>query len=480
MRDHLVIFVNGRRHELPRSLAFEPLTDWLRYELRLTGTKVVCAEGDCGSCTVLVGRVRAGRMEYATVCGCIQYLFQLDGAHVVTIEGLKYEGRLNPVQEAFVACHGAQCGFCTPGFVVQLHALLEGGASDEPAIRRGLTGNLCRCTGYEPILRAASQTDVSQMRRLEQLFPMPPQLLAEMQRLATEPVLITHGPHVFCRPDSLAAAAAARRQWEPLQVYAGGTDLGVMFNKKRPEAIRVLSTAGLPGLDSWELADSRLSVGANVRLSELQSVLRGAIPELAEYLEYFGSPQIRNAGTLAGNLATASPIGDMIPPLFVLQAQVVLAGPDRRRCLDINDFYTGYRRTGMQPDELIERVIIPLPRPDEILRLYKVSRRKDLDISTFSAAVWLRLRQGVIVDIRLAFGGVGPVVIRLRKTEAALRGRRLSGETLQAVQPIVRGEISPISDVRGSAEYRNLLAANILRKMHAELAASATSSNGQD
>lgn len=463
MRDYLVIFVNGRRHEVRGETAFKPLTDWLRYDLHLTGTKVVCAEGDCGSCTILLGRAKNGTIEYSPVCGCIQYLFQLDAAHIVTIEGLKYDGQLNPVQQSFMKCHGAQCGFCTPGFVVAMHSLLESGAKDECAVRRGLTGNLCRCTGYEPILRAAAETDVSQIRRIDELYPRG-RILEEMEQRATEAIQIIQGAKMFLRPSDLTAAVRMRPRGGAMQVIAGGTDLGVKFNKKPPEMMMIFSTAALPGFGEIKVEGDHISVGANVTLSELQQTLQSEFKELADYLEWFGSPQIRNAGTLAGNLANASPIGDMIPPLFVLDAQVILVAPTTRRAVNINDFYTGYRQTVMQPEELIERVVIPIPRADEIFKLYKVSKRKDLDISTFSAAVWMRLRDGVIIDARIAYGGVGPTVIRLRQTENELRGKRLNHETLDAVSPTVLSEITPISDVRGSAEYRNLLAGNILRK----------------
>lgn len=478
MRQELVIFVNGMRHAIPPGGAFGTLTDFLRRDLSLTGTKVVCAEGDCGSCTVLVGRAGDdGTIAYRPVCGCILLLGQLDGTHVVTVEGLSRGDRLNPVQESMVRCHGAQCGYCTPGFVVALYAMLQTDRRDEAAVCRGLTGNLCRCTGYEPILRAAMETDVEAIERIDKLYP--PQSLAEqMLGLDREPVLIVDGGRSFFKPVTIEQAAEFRAGNPGGAIVAGGTDLGVQVNKnlRRPEV--VMSLLALPELRRIEAKGGVLRVGATATLSQLQEAFAEA-PEFARYLEWFGSPQIRNAGTLAGNLANGSPIGDLLPPLFVLEAKVELVSTAGRRVVDVNDFYTGYRQTVMRPDELIAAVEIPLPRADEIFRLYKVSRRLDLDISTFSAAIWMRLRDGRIIDCRLSYGGVGPTVVRLRRTEAALRGKPLDEPTLASVEPIVQAEISTLSDVRGSSEYRRLLAGNILRRFHAEMTGAGGNGNGR-
>ncbi|HRK30918.1 MAG TPA: FAD binding domain-containing protein [Tepidisphaeraceae bacterium] len=471
LKDHLTIFVNGKRHMVRGLDAFRPLTDWLRYDLHLTGTKVVCAEGDCGSCTVMIGRGVDGRIAYAPVCGCIQYLLQLDGAHVVTIEGLKYAGGLNPVQQAFVECHGAQCGFCTPGFVVAVHSLLEPSseAIDACAVKRSLTGNLCRCTGYEPILNAVEGVDRAAVQSVDALFP-PETILEEMTAAAREGVLIAAGGRSFFKPVTIRQAVEFRAGNPGCAIIAGGTDLGVQMNKGMRTPMSILSTAALPDWQWLDVSNDAITFAGGVTLSVVQDVLREEIAECAEFLEWFGSPQIRNAGTLAGNLANASPIGDMLPPLMVLDAEIILTGATCERAVSINDFYTGYRQTVMRNDELITGVRVPRPAEGDVFRLYKVSKRKDLDISTFSAAVWMQMCGGQIIDCRLAYGGVGPTVVRLRKTEALLRGRPLDDETLDELQETVLSEITPISDVRGSDSYRNLLAVNVLRRLALEMA----------
>ncbi|MGC4033743.1 MAG: FAD binding domain-containing protein [Tepidisphaeraceae bacterium] len=480
IRDHITLFINGQGHDIFGDAVWMTLTDYLK-SLRLTGTKVVCAEGDCGSCTVSIGRPRDGTLGYTTVCGCILRLFQLDGAHVITVEGLAYDGELNPVQNAMVKCNGAQCGFCTPGFVVTLHQLLQDGQKADADVRRKLTGNLCRCTGYDAILDAAKQCDTASIRPLNVLYP-DTQTFAEshVAKVAGEPALIEYDGRVFYKPTTVADAVAFRAKHPTCVLIAGGTDLGVLMNKGKINPPILLSTAALPGFGDVIIEGDTIIAGGGATHEAVQRVLADAMPEYFDYLEYFGSPQIRQGGTLAGNLATGSPIGDSLPPLCVLNAEIELTGPAGTRRVNLNDFYTGYRTSVMKSDELITRVFIPKPKAGETLKLYKISKRRDLDISTFSAAILLKLAEGKIAGIRIAFGGVGPTVVRLRKTEAFLAGKPFSAETFDGAQAVVLSEITPISDVRGSADYRNLLGGNILRRLHAELSPTTSpTSNGK-
>lgn len=466
MRDYVLIYVNGQRHEVRGERAFTSLSNFLRYDIGLTGTKVVCAEGDCGSCSVLLGRPGEASIVYKSVTSCIQFLYQLDSTHVVTIEGLKYDGKLNPVQEAFVKCQGAQCGFCTPGFVVAMCGMRE---QQEPlteqSLRAGLMGNLCRCTGYEAIVKSGLEVDGEQVRRIDQLYPQSP-ILHDLRVASRERVIIKTETHEFRKPATVRQAAQFKSTNPDCMVIAGGTDLGVQINKGVRDPKIVMSLAGLAELNGIVLDDGALFCGALATLGDIERRIEHLCPELGRMLWRHGSPLIRNAGTLAGNIANGSPIGDTMPALFVLNGIVELAGLSGTRRVNINDFYTGYRKSVMKEDELITLVIIPLPGPNDALRLYKVSKRHDLDISTFAAAFWMRRENGVISDIRIAYGGVGPVIYRLRKTEAALIGKPFSESEFESVAEVARGEISPISDVRGDAEYRNLLAENMLRKFY--------------
>ena len=464
MRDHLLLYLNGRPVRVAGDDAFLTLSDYLRLRRGLTGTKVVCAEGDCGSCSVLVGRPEAGRIRYAAVTSCIQLMFQLDAAHVVTIEGLRGGRELNPIQQAMVACHGTQCGFCTPGFVVALYHLMhEGRPVDADGVRRGLVGNLCRCTGYDSIVRSALAIVPGSLPPVDVLYP-PDTLATDLAQAADTEVVIEAGPRTFYKPTAVERAARFRAENPGCVVVSGGTDIGVVYNKRMRAVDVALSTAALPDLRTVRADAGSLHVGACATLSALEQAAQEHVPELGRFLAYFGSPLIKNAGTLGGNLVTGSPIGDAIPALMVLGAQIELTGVAGARVVPIDRFYTGYRKSVLGPDELLTRVRIPLPRPDETFKLYKVSRRKDLDISSFGAAFWMRRSGNLIADARIAYGGVGPMVMRMVRTEAFLRGKPATYGQFEQAGEVAREEVTPITDVRGSEQYRRTVAANILMK----------------
>lgn len=473
MRDYVLIYVNGHRYEVRGKAAFGSLSDFLRCELSLTGAKIVCAEGDCGSCSILLGKADGHRLNYRTVCSCIQFLSQLDCSHIVTVEGLKYSGKLNPVQEALVEFQGTQCGFCTPGFVVSLCGMFEDrkivGVED---VRASCIGNLCRCTGYESILRAGASVDGEKMQPLNVLYP-PEQILAEFSRAEPEAVGVSHDGKTFFKPTTILAACEFRRDHPDCTILSGGTDTGVQVNKGLREPRTILVTSGLRELEAVHLVEGVIVAGARASFTDLETLCSQHLPEYAKLLYYFGSPPIRNAGTLGGNIANGSPIGDSMPALFVLNAEIELSSVAGSRRVNLNEFYTGYRKTVMKGDELITRVFIPLPKSDETLKLYKVSRRKDLDISAFTAAFWMKREGEMITDIRIAYGGVAPTIVRLPKVEVYLRGRRLDPETAAEAGAIARSEVKPITDVRGSADYRLQLCENILLKLQAELNESA-------
>ncbi|HEY1685128.1 MAG TPA: FAD binding domain-containing protein [Tepidisphaeraceae bacterium] len=477
MRNHILLYINQQRIEARDNHAFMSLSDFIRLHLRQTGTKVVCAEGDCGSCTVLLGRIVDKQIRYEPVCSCIQYLYQLDGTHVINVEGLTYDAELNPVQQSMVACQGAQCGYCTPGFVVAMHQLFEDGQSrNEAAVKRALTGNLCRCTGYDPILKAARETDMSKMRRIAELFPIE-KISSELSAAANDPVQINYAGKTFFKPTVISDACRFRAGHPDCTLITGGTDIGVQVNKGIRQITAVMNLHGV-SQRSIEIKNDYLLAGAGATLTELFRACEEYFPEFANLLDIFGSPLIRNAGTLAGNLANGSPIGDTLPPLFVMNAEIELTGINGSRWVNINSFYVGYRKTIMGEDELITAIKIPLPKPDEIVKFYKVSRRRDLDISTFAAAIFLRLSGKLIHEIRIALGGVGPVVLRLSKTESALTNQLFTEDAMLEASNLALSEITPITDVRGSANYRNRLAANTLLRFYHDITGQPSNGNG--
>jgi xanthine dehydrogenase small subunit len=479
-RDHVILYVNGQRHEVSGERAFRSLSDLVRYDLGLIGTKVVCAEGDCGSCSVLLGRSNGAEITYESVCSCIQFLYQLDCTHIITVEGLKYDGQLNPIQAAMVACQGTQCGFCTPGFVVSLCSMFDecDHAPTRQEVRSACIGNLCRCTGYESIIRAGMSVDRAKVRSLKQLYP-PDAIARDLLERSRDEVVVESHDRKFCKPVTVQRAVEFRAANPECTIIAGGTDIGVQINKCLRDPKVVLALPGVDELRRIEVKDNAIVAGTLASIAQLEAISRDVLPEYAAMLKYFGSNPIRNAGTIGGNIANGSPIGDTMPAMFVLDAEIELTGANGARRVNINEFYKGYRTTVAAPDELITRVFIPLPAPSEIFKLYKISRRKDLDISAFTAAIWIKRNGGeVIDDVRIAFGGVGPVILRLKQAETFLRGNALTAESVAEAARIARTEITPISDVRGSKEYRSQLGENILRKFYVELSDVAANGNG--
>ncbi len=474
MRDYLLIYINGKRLEIKGNQVFTPLSIFLRTKQALTGTKVVCEEGDCGACTVLLGRPNNGSLSYKPINSCIQFLYQLDSSHIVTIEGLKIAGALNAVQEAMVDKHGAQCGYCTPGIVVSLCAMFDQedrnghqGAVNQRQIKNCLTGNLCRCTGYEPIIAAGLEVDKNNMHRIASLYPEK-EMIADFSAHSPAEVQIEADGKKLFYPTDIKSAVEFKASHEGAVIVAGGTDVCVFWNKRGIEPSYLMSLSSVPGLEDLKVENGKLIVGARTTLSQLEEFTKDLLPEFHDMLMLFGSPQIRNAGTLAGNIGNGSPIGDSLPFLFVMDAEIELTGKDGARRVNINKFFQGYKKLDMAGDELITSVIIPLPAAGEVLKLYKVSRRQHLDISAFSAAIRLERKGEVISSAAIAFGGAGPVVLRLPDTERFLAGKPFKLETFAEAGRLARGEITPISDVRGSADYRLQLSENILLKFYME------------
>jgi xanthine dehydrogenase small subunit len=446
VRDHILVNINGNTHRIEADASFQTLANYLRQDVAATGTKIVCEEGDCGACTVLTRR--SMKDDYRPVNSCILNLAQLDGSSIVTVEGLR-ENSLHPVQQAMVQCHGAQCGYCTPGFVVAMAGMFEVcDRVNEKQVRDGLTGNLCRCTGYEPIIKAALAVDGSTSVKMRDRYPDLPD--------ASDSVTVGN----FAAPATLDEAITFKRDHPGCTIVQGGTDVGVWVNKRNYAAPAMLSLSKIASLNELREEDGAIVVGANTTLADFETFIADRIPELARILAVFGSPQIKNAGTLIGNIANGSPIGDTLPYLFVAGAVLELNGGTRT--VPIDRFYLGYRKFDLQPDEIITRVRIGIVR--DTLKLYKVSRRKDLDISAFTAAIRLAMTGDHIDRAGIAYGGVAPTVIRLPRTEAFLTGKSATLETFEHAGRIARDEIRPISDVRGSADYRLQLAENIMAK----------------
>jgi xanthine dehydrogenase small subunit len=469
MRDQILFFVNGVEQRVSSDDTFLTLSDYLRKRLGMCGTKIVCSEGDCGSCSVLCGKPTDHSVEYRTIDSCIRFVFQLDGTHVITVEGIACPNtkELHRVQKAMIDCHGSQCGYCTPGFVVAMAGILENNESpSEETWRRGLSGNLCRCTGYSPIVAAGLQASQTQGESVGQAYDE--KLIREkVASQSNDSIRVESGDGrtVFC-PTTLDEALSILASHPDCKVIAGGTDLGVQFNKGRCSATQWLDLNRVSELSHISIEDEQVFAGASTTWQDVQKACKERFPQFDQIIELFGSPQIRSVGTIGGNIINASPIADSSPFLFVSEAILELSSKSGSRTVNINDFYKGYKKFDLKPGELLTRVTIPAIPQGRKLELYKVSRRLDMDISTFTGAIWVDLDGEKIRDAGVAFGAVGPVVLRLRKTEEFLRGKLFSMETMTEAGEIAVSEIAPITDVRGSEQFRLNLARSILLKFY--------------
>jgi xanthine dehydrogenase small subunit len=442
----------------------------LRESLGRLGTKEGCAEGDCGACTVVVGELCDGQVKMKAVNSCIQFLPTLDGKALFTVEDLrKPDGTLHPVQQAMVDCHGSQCGFCTPGFVMSLWSLYlehnaDGKRPGEREIRSALTGNLCRCTGYRPIIEAGGK-----------MFDLPnvdfdrDALRANLLSIKRETSLaVEHRGQHFFAPKSLAELLKLRATHPNATILAGSTDIGLWVNKQFRDLGDIIFIGEVAEFKSVRKSASTLTIGAGVSVSDAYEALQRIYPEMNEMWERFASPPIRNAGTLGGNVANGSPIGDSMPALIALGASVTLASVAGTRSLLLEDLYIAYMKNAMLPAEVLTAIDIPLPIPSLQFRTYKVSKRFDSDISAICAAFAFQFDGDRIKAARVGFGGMAATPKRAAATEAALNGQQWEEATVRAAMAALAIDYAPLSDMRASSEYRLLTAQNLLYRFYLE------------
>ncbi|MBI3195728.1 MAG: xanthine dehydrogenase small subunit [Ignavibacteriae bacterium] len=440
--------------------------NWLRSLPDFKGTKEGCAEGDCGACTVVLGELsNDGTLRYKSVDSCLVFLPMLHGKQLLTVESLKNEaGELHPVQQAMVDEHGSQCGYCTPGFVMSLFSLYKN--QEHPTkeqIEDSLTGNLCRCTGYRPIVQAAATACIH--RNQDEFAYHTSHIAHQLENISKTSIHIQTPLQTYIKPASLGEAITLKHQHPDAIVISGATDIALRVTKRHELLKEIIDVSDVPELKEYSENELSVSIGAGLSLNDIMQNTKLQFPALFEILSVFGSQQIRNLATLGGNLGTASPISDMLPVLMAYNANIVLEGINGRREISLDNFITGYRQTVRKPDELITAVIIPKIMNGAVVKSYKISKRRDLDISTVSAGFRLELNgNNEVTSIKLVYGGMAERTKRSETVEKFLLGKIWNRETVEQAMSFIDKEFTPISDARASAEYRRAVAKNLLMK----------------
>ena len=484
-RNHIRFLLDGVVHTTGDIEPTTTLLNYLRERLRRTGTKEGCAEGDCGACTVVQVSIEGDNVCCRSVNSCIQFLPTIDGKAIFTVESLTHASidTLHPIQRALIDTHSSQCGFCTPGFVMSLFALYKGNPKPGLAdIKYALSGNLCRCTGYRSIIDAAKKMYEYGLEQAEgprswMTFPytdntddnqpaLETEIATSLRKIQPVETVELNGNCKYYAPHDLDALVQLLQQHPEATILAGGTDIGLWVTKQYKELSELIYIGNVNALRQCATTGEYLEIGAAVTLTEAFAMLEEHYPDLHETVRRFGSPPICNAGTLGGNIANGSPLGDSMPALIVLQASLLLHLGDETRELPLDEFYTGYRQTALREGEFVRAIRVPLPRANHHFRAYKIAKRFDQDISALCGAFWLHLENGFIKDVRICYGGMAETPKRALKCEQKLKNYPFNTTVINSAAATLSQDYTPLTDVRASRSYRQHVAANLLSRFY--------------
>lgn len=443
------------------------LLEFIRSNQNTKGTKEGCNEGDCGACTVVLIEKTNNQIKYRAINSCVMFLPSVHGKQILTIEDIGSVDKLHPIQQIFIDQHASQCGFCTPGFIMSLFAQKADKInSTKEELVEAVTGNLCRCTGYEPIVNSAY--DISKLDDLQQFNTHLREDLIDQIDIS-KTIVINKDVYKFFIPSSINKALKLKSENKNAVITSGSTDLVLKVTKRKEAIEEIIDISSIQEIQGIYETDTEYVFGAGTKIEDIYQFSKEKLPALANMLAYFGAKQIRNRATIGGNIATASPIGDILPVLYAYKAKITIAGA-KERVIDVDSFITGYRQTVLNDDELISNIIIPKINKNQKVKSYKISKRLNLDISTVSAGFNLLVdNNNNVLDILLAFGGMAEMTKRAQKTEQFLLNKEFNQENVILSSKILQTEFKPISDARSSKETRSIMAKNLLIKFYEEI-----------
>ena len=446
----------------------ETLLNYVRTKLKKTGTKEGCAEGGCGACTIVLGELKDDKINYSSINSCIMFLPTLHGKQLILVEDLvSKDGSLHPVQQAMVNYHGSQCGFCTPGFVMSLFSMFKNYPRfNENLIKDTISGNLCRCTGYQPIIKAAKS--LNSKNKNDQFTKSKNDIMKLLKKISNESIIIYKKNKKYFAPRYVQELKKILKKNINSHLLSGGTDLSLVVTKERKDIDSIIYMNSISELNYIKNNNKYIEVGASTPLSKFENYIEKYYSDFSSVLKRYGSVQIRNTATIAGNIATASPIGDTLPLLLSLDAKIVLKGVKKIKIVPLSSFFIDYRKTRLKAGQFIDSIRIPL-FPKNIFKAYKISKRFDDDISSVCASFNIQLINKKIKKIRIAYGGMASIPKRAKYCEKILLNSHINEQVINKAKKALEQDFRPISDMRASAKYRLIVAKNLLHKCFLEI-----------
>ena len=445
----------------------ETILNYIRTKLKKTGTKEGCAEGGCGACTVVLGELKKNNINYKAINSCIAFVPSLEGKQLILVEDLISKDELHPVQKAMVNYHGSQCGFCTPGFVMSLFAMYKSYSSyKENIIKDSIQGNLCRCTGYKPIIDAAKS--LNKKNKSDHFSRNKKIIITLLKKIKQRSITIYSNNKKYFAPKTVYELKKILKQHPNSKLLSGGTDVSLIVTKERKDLDSLIYINSIDELNYIKKNNNYIEVGATTPLINFESIIKRYFPDFAQILKRYGSVQIRNVCTIAGNIATASPIGDTLPLLLSLDSQIIIKDKSKTKILPLNGFFINYRKTKLKKGQFIHSIRIPL-LPKNIFKAYKISKRVDDDISSICASFNIELKNNKIKKIKIAYGGMANIPQRAISCEKILLNSSMSDNIISKAKKSLEKDFKPITDTRASKKYRMEVAKNLLEKCFLEV-----------